>query len=100
MGTQLGGQVTGDIIAATKQEPYIRSDMYDYGVYLRLRFQTQVKDKPRIAYELNKEIIKEIHRAPEVDLAIPFIYSYRAGLAEMDRREADDDAKDVQRSSM
>jgi len=35
-----------------------------------------------------------------VDLAIPFIYSYRAGLAEMDRREADDDAKDVQRSSM
>jgi small-conductance mechanosensitive channel len=86
-------KITGDIIEATGQEPYIRSDLYDYGVYLRLRFQTHVKDKPRLAYELNKEIIKEIRRTPEVDLAIPFIYSYRAGLAEMDRREADDVAK-------
>ncbi len=92
-------KITGDIIAATKHEPYIRSDLYDYGVYLRLRFQTQVQDRARIAYELNKEIISEIRRTPEVDLAIPFIYSYRAGRAEMDRREADDGDKKLQRSN-
>ena len=92
-------KITGDIIAATGHEPYIRSDLYDYGVYLRLRFQTQVKDRARIAYELNKEIISEIRRTPEVDLAIPFIYSYRAGRAEMDRREADDGDKKLQRSN-
>ena len=91
-------KITGDIIAATGLEPYIRSDLYDYGVYLRLRFQTQVKDKARIAYELNKEIIREIRRTPEVDLAIPFIYSYRAGLAEMDRREAADGDKQLLRA--
>jgi small-conductance mechanosensitive channel len=81
-------KITGEIIAATGHEPYIRSDLYDYGVYLRLRFHTHVQDRARIAYELNKEIITEIRRTPEVDLAIPFIYSYRAGMAEMDRLEA------------
>ncbi len=81
--------ITGDIIKATGIQPYIRSDMYDYGLYLRLRYQTHVQDRPRIAYEINKEIVREIQRTPAVDLAIPFIYSYRAGVAEMDRKEDD-----------
>ncbi|MEI7436805.1 MAG: ParB N-terminal domain-containing protein [bacterium] len=80
-------KITGDIIKATGIQPYIRSDMYDYGLYLRLRYQTHVQDRPRIAYEINKEIVNEIQRTPAVDLAIPFIYSYRAGVADMDRKE-------------
>ena len=43
-------KITGDIIKATGHQPYIRSDLYDYGVYLRLRYQTQVQDRARIAY--------------------------------------------------
>ena len=82
-------KVTGDIIKATGMEPYIRSDLYDYGVYMRLRYQTHVPDRALIAYQINKEIIKAIQRTPTVDLAIPFIYSFRAGVAEMDRKESD-----------
>ncbi len=77
-------EVTKDIIEATKQKPYIRSDYYDYGVYLRLRYQTRVKDRVEIAYEINKRIFNEIQKEPSVDLAIPYVYSYRAGA---DRKE-------------
>lgn len=82
-------RVTGDIIKATGIQPYIRSDLYDYGLYLRLRYQTQVQDRARIAYEINKEIVKAIQSTPAVDLAIPYIYSNRAGVADMDRKEDD-----------
>ncbi|MBI4024334.1 MAG: mechanosensitive ion channel [Verrucomicrobia bacterium] len=79
-------EITKDIIAKTKTAPYIRSDLYDYGVYLRLRYQTSVQDRARIAYEINKRILVMIQQTPTVDLAIPYIYSYRAG---MERREED-----------
>lgn len=77
---------TAEIIKATGVEPYIRSDMYDYGVYLRLRYQTRVKDRAEIAYLINKRIFQGIQNTSAVDLAIPYVYSYRAG---MDRRSAD-----------
>lgn len=79
--------VTGDIMKATGVKPYIRSDMYDYGVYLRLRYQTSVKDRTEIASEINKRIFIEFQKNPSVDLAIPFIYSYRAGAG--DKRESE-----------
>ncbi|HOX37634.1 MAG TPA: mechanosensitive ion channel [Candidatus Brocadiia bacterium] len=78
--------VTKDIIAATGVQPYIRSDTYDYGVFLRLRYQTAVQDRAEIAYKINRRIFEEVQRTPTVDMAIPFVYSYRAGL---DRKEAD-----------
>lgn len=77
-------EVTRDVIAATGSEPYIRSDFWDYGLLLRLRFQTKVKERARIAYEINSHIMQGIQKTPSVDLAIPFIYSYRAAI---DRRE-------------
>jgi small-conductance mechanosensitive channel len=70
-------QVTQDIIRATGVSPYIRSDMYDYGIYLRLRYQTRVRDRAEIAYRLTKQIFTEIQRTPTVDMAIPYVYSYR-----------------------
>jgi len=82
-------KITGDIIKATSIQPYIRSDLYDYGLYLRLRYQTQVQDRARIAYEINKEIVKAIQNTPAVDFAIPYIYSNRSGAADMDRKEDD-----------
>lgn len=92
--------ITADIIKTTGVEPYIRSDMYDYGVYLRLRYQTRVKNRPEIAYLINKRIFQELQNTPNVDLAIPYVYSYRSGV---DRRTAekrameDIDAKKVKR---
>lgn len=72
-------QVTADVIEVTGEEPYIRSDLYDYGVYLRLRYKTRVKRRAETAYQINRAIFKAIQRTPNIDLAIPYIYSYRSG---------------------
>jgi small-conductance mechanosensitive channel len=70
-------EVTGEIIKETGQEPYIRSDFYDYGVYMRLRYMTLATDRPRITHELTKRIFRGFQRELRVDLAIPYVYSYR-----------------------
>jgi small-conductance mechanosensitive channel len=80
-------EVTGDIIEVTKQKPYIRSDIWDYGVLMRLRYQTKVQDRPEIAYRITRKIFETIQKTTCVDVAIPFIYSNRAG---MDRKESDE----------
>lgn len=72
--------VTVDIIKQTGQKPYIRSDIYDYGVYLRLRYQTPAQNRAEIAYEINKRIFEEFQKTSLVDFAIPFVYSSRRGL--------------------
>ena len=72
-------EVTVDIIKATGQEPYIRADMYDYGIYLRLRYMTDAVDRPRISYEITKRIFREFQEHADLDWAIPYIYSHRAG---------------------
>jgi small-conductance mechanosensitive channel len=71
---------TRDIIAQTGQEPYVRSDMYDYGIYMRLRFITKATDRPRISYEIIKRIFQDFQRSAKVDFAIPYIYSFRKGV--------------------
>jgi small-conductance mechanosensitive channel len=77
-------EATAPIIQATGVQPYIRSDWYDYGVYLRLRYLTQVKERVEIAYNIQKLIFERIQHTPSVDMAIPYVYSYRAS---MDRKE-------------
>jgi len=71
--------VTGDIIRTTGKEPYIRCDWYDYGVYMRLRYMTLAKERPRLSYEIQKRIFNAVQRTPHVDLAIPYVYSFRKG---------------------
>ena len=72
--------VTEDIIRETGKEPYIRSDNYDYGVYMRLRFMTNAMDRPRVSHEILKRIFADFQRNPHVDFAIPYLYSYRKGM--------------------
>ncbi len=73
-------EVTADIIKETGQEPYIRSDMYDYGVWLRLRYITLATDRPRITHEITKRIFKEFSKSEKLDFAIPYVYSYKKAL--------------------
>jgi small conductance mechanosensitive channel len=73
-------EVTGEIIAQTGQEPYVRAEMYDYGVYLRLRFMTRATDRPRITYEIIKRVFQGFQRSARVDFAIPYVYSFRKGV--------------------
>jgi small-conductance mechanosensitive channel len=74
--------VTEKIISETNEEPYIRSDMYDYGVYMRLRYMTLATNRPRIKYEIEKRVFKEFSRNERVDFAIPYVYSSRKGRSE------------------
>jgi len=73
-------EVTADIIKETGQDPYIRSDLYDYGVYMRLRYLTAAMDRPRITHEITKRVFRAFQRELRVDLAIPYVYSYRHSL--------------------
>ncbi len=75
--------VTTEVIKATQKEPYIRSDMYDYGVYLRLRYLTLATDRPRMKYEIEKRIFKDFSKNDKVNFAIPFVYSAKKGPQEM-----------------
>ena len=70
-------EVTSEIIKQTGAEPYIRSDIWDYGILMRLRYMTMAKDRPRITHEIIKLIFKSVQRNPRVDMAIPFVYSFR-----------------------
>jgi len=81
---KVANETTADIVETTGVQPYIRSDLYDYGVYLRLRYQTRVQDRVQIQYEITKAIFKNLQKTRSVDLAIPYVYSYRAGA---DRKE-------------
>lgn len=72
--------VTGDIIQRTGALPYVRANMYDYGVHMYLRYMTLAKDRPRIAYEITKHIVTGFQSTPDVDFAMPYVFSHRTGL--------------------
>jgi small-conductance mechanosensitive channel len=57
-------EVTREIIETTGEYPYIRSELYDYGVYLRLRYQTRVQDRAEIAYKIEKRSLKRFNGIP------------------------------------
>lgn len=83
-------EVTREIIEQTGQEPYVRADMYDYGIYMRLRFMTKATDRPRISYEIIKRIFQDFQRNARVDFAIPYIYSFRKGVQASARHDEAD----------
>ena len=78
-------EVTKEIIAETGKEPYIRSDIYDYGVFMRLRYMTYATDRPRVSHEILKRIFRDFQGTKRVDFAIPFVYSYRKGMEAVPR---------------
>jgi len=71
-------EVTADIIRATGKEPYVRSELYEYGILMRLRYATLATDRPRITHEIVKRIMKEFSSNEKVDFAIPYVYSYKS----------------------
>lgn len=89
-------EVTREVIAQTEQEPYVRADMYDYGVYMRLRYMTRATDRPRTTYEIVKRVFQDFQHSARVDFAIPFIYSFRKGVQASARHEE----ADVQRPTL
>jgi len=77
-------KATPEIIEETKAEPYIRYDMYDYGVYTRLRFMTIPTDRPRITSQITDLVVKSFQKSDSVDFAIPWVYSYKKATGQKD----------------
>ncbi len=73
-------EVTKDNVINGFKEPYIRSDIYDYGVYLRLRYITLATDRPRISHQIIQRIFKAFQHNRNVDFAIPYVYSFKRGM--------------------
>lgn len=88
---QTAAEVTGDIVQRTGVQPYIRAEMYEYGVQFFLRYMTPATDRPRVVYELTKRIVAAFARSPDVDFALPFVFSQRTGMQMTTQRSSQGD---------
>ncbi len=86
-------EVTGDIIQRTGVRPYVRAGMYDYGVHMYLRYMTLAKDRPRITYQITKQIVRDFQTSACLDFAMPYVFSHRTGMTMGARRQ--DPSKDA-----
>jgi len=41
---------------------------------------TPATDRPRIVYELTKKIVEAFSQSPDVDFALPYVFSQRTGM--------------------
>ena len=64
-------EVTPEIVKATGEEPFIRAELFDSGLHLRLRYQTMAKERQRITSEITRVIVRSFHESPYVEFAYP-----------------------------
>lgn len=69
-------QVTGEIIKDSKQEPFVRAELFESGILMRLRYQTLGKERQRISSEIVRVIIREFDRNTKVDFCYPHMDIY------------------------
>ena len=72
-------QVTTDTIQATGEEPYIRAELFDAGILMRLRYKTTPED---YAKNVN-DIVKIIHKAFSENDKVEFCYPHSEVLYSM-----------------
>lgn len=71
-------QVTGEIIAETGQEPFLRIELFESGIMVRLRFQTLAKDRQRITSDIVRVIIHEFASSDSVEFCLPHMSVYHS----------------------
>ena len=69
-------QVTGEIIRDSKQEPFVRAELFESGILMRLRYQTLGKERQRISSDIVRVIIREFGRNSKVDFCYPHMDIY------------------------
>ena len=74
-------QVTGEIIRQTGQEPFLRIELFDSGIMVRLRFQTMAKERQRITSDIVRLIIHEFSRNDRVEFCLPHVSLYHSPMA-------------------
>lgn len=73
---EAASQVTAHIISSTGQEPFIRAEFFDSGLIVRLRYQTEAKDRQRITSDIVRVIIREFAADPDVEFCYPHMNLY------------------------
>lgn len=63
--------VTADIIAETGKEPSVRSEFFDSGVMMRLRYQTLATERERIASDIVGKIVEAFAGSDKLGFAYP-----------------------------
>ena len=63
--------VTADIIAETSVEPFLRSELGESGVRIRLRYQALAMERQRITSEIVAILIREFNKDPSVEFCYP-----------------------------
>lgn len=81
---EAAGQVTAEIVRLTDQEPFVRAELFDSGILLRLRYQTVAKDRQRISSDIVRLVIAGFARSDRVAFCYPHMSIYHT------QREAGD----------
>ena len=64
-------EVTGDIIQETGREPVVRSEFFDSGVMMRVRYQTIAADRERISSDIVGKVVKVFGHSETLGFAYP-----------------------------
>ncbi|MFT5375751.1 MAG: small-conductance mechanosensitive channel [Candidatus Latescibacterota bacterium] len=70
--------VTASIISNCGQEPFVRAELFDSGIMVRLRYQTQAKDRQRISSDIVRQVIRGITASEKVEFAYPHMNLYHS----------------------
>jgi small-conductance mechanosensitive channel len=65
------GEVTADIVKETGQQPFIRSELADSGIRMRVRYQTMATERQRISSEIVEVLIREFNKTDRVEFCYP-----------------------------
>jgi len=63
--------VTSDIIQETGEEPFMRAELADSGLRIRLRYQALAVDRQRISSEICQIVFREFAQSDSVEFAYP-----------------------------
>lgn len=64
-------QVTAEIISETGKEPFVRRELADSGIRIRLRYQGVATERQRISSDIVGIIIREFNKTDKVEFAYP-----------------------------
>lgn len=64
-------RVTADTIAESGQEPFIRRELADSGIRIRLRYQAYATERQRISSDMVGEIVRRFNKEPKVEFCYP-----------------------------
>lgn len=66
-------EVTRDIVKKTREEPFVRAEIADSGIRLRLRYKSLAVERQRIASEITRKVVCSFNASSSVRFAYPHL---------------------------